>query len=139
MKTEELFLSIEQAKHLQELGLDMSDAAFSWIPRKEEDRIVPTKYVFKEDENIKVYTYTLQELLDKLPDDIIDECKNFNSLYIDKWEVLMYYAHILVDESIFKIVEFPIEESLLKAAYNMLCWVIENGYLENKIHKDIEL
>ena len=88
MKIEEQVLSIEQAKHLQELGLDMSDAALCWV-RYTRDRYgnkcegswhidvrcYKTMGILQECEEIP--TYTLQEILDKLPVIIFNNGKSY--------------------------------------------------------------
>ena len=136
MKIKEQVLTIEQAKHLQELGLDMSDATHTWVSTFEYEFAVEPKTVWQislSNQSNKcgivneiIPTYTLQEVLDKLPYDMtwdtwqwqIDHCGE-NMEYNDGDG---YASHREVDGS------------LLDKAYKMLCWVLENGYLKEETH-----
>lgn len=144
MGIEELVLTIEQSKHLQELGLDMSDSAMAWIEVQGQDkqdstisRVELVEPNFAEAvrntfgySNIKVTpTYTLQEILDKLP-------KMITKSYQD----MIHYLFLTIDWNT-KIIKYNDStlwskhywcDNLLEASYNMLCWVIENGYLKTK-------
>ena len=67
MKSKQV-LSIEQMKHLQELGLDTSDASMcvEWRESDESKKVVTS---LDADTYYDYYheTYTLQDILDKLP------------------------------------------------------------------------
>lgn len=132
MKIEDLVLTIDQAKHLQRLGIDMSDASLCWFRGTRnrygnhcegiwEVRINPFMVGLLEEYEI-IPTYTLQEILDKIPR-IFDINR-----YIDSDEISFlgctdkkgrpFYHSIVTDKG------------LLDCAYKMLCWLIRNGYLK---------
>lgn len=119
MKLEDLVLTIKQAKYLQELGLDMSDAALCWVEGLNGNYFITNKDMSLHVEFIP--TYTLQEVLGKLPKRIKDN-ETYYGLYIqcDNYEVC-YNGY-----------EYFFRENLLCAVYEMLCWVIKNGYLKIK-------
>lgn len=75
MKSKQV-LSIEQMKHLQELGLDTSDASMHWQYLPTADAIIngtdeiekePTLFVSQPNMKHEYPAYTLQDILDKLP------------------------------------------------------------------------
>ena len=93
-------LDVQQMQHLQELGLDTSNASMLYCDLYDEEYIlVESKHRFDKEENAillegvrnsviyckKVTTaYTLQDVLDALPKDISkDGCTWYASLYID--------------------------------------------------------
>lgn len=102
-------LSIEQMKHLKELGLDTSDASMC----------------MDADTNYDYYhgTYTLQDILNKLPCFIGNQVFTIHKL-VDSYTCL--YIE-LYTRSFINITE---GEELIDAAYDMLCWCIENGYVK---------
>lgn len=94
-------LSNEQMKHLKELGLNTSDATY--------------------------LAYTLQDILGKLPRYINDFGTKYK-LHIEPtfagpW--CISYQIGICEPFVFKLAENP-----LNAAYDMLCWCIENGYVK---------
>lgn len=118
-------LSVGQMKHLQELGLDTSDASMCWIKDSEENRFlsVNDEYCYEMSHLSPVPTYTLQDILDKLPCFIGKEVLTIQKL-ADSYTCL--YVE-LYTRSIIKITE---SKELIDAAYDMLCWCIENGYVK---------
>ena len=73
--------------------------------------------------------YTLQDILDKLPP-IIDEVYWLTLEVMDRrkneWKIK--YARINAEH---ECASFS-SEKLIDAAYEMLCWCIENGYIEKE-------
>lgn len=139
---EKQVLSIEQMKHLQELGLDTSDASMHYQFLPTADAIIngtdevekePSLFVSQPNMEHKYPTYTLQDIIELLPESIMDDK---NEMY--KGTKYWYYLTITpswvvsYDEGkgFLEPIKCCISESLLEASYNMLCWVIENGYLE---------
>lgn len=143
-------LSIAQMKHLHELGLDTSKASMHyWVIRNGEYSQEVGGYVFSEEPScitLKVHpyefmsdglvrrvkdmpTFTLQDILDVLPKDISREgCTWSASLYIDYENNRIAYGN--TDRDGFEIYhEVPICENIIDAAYEMLCWCIENSYI----------
>ena len=71
MKIEEQVLSIEQMKHLQELGVDTSDASMCWVAGEDADEgewnlIIPNNFLLP----YNIPTYTIGDLIEKLPKNI---------------------------------------------------------------------
>ena len=117
-------LSIEQMKHLKELGLDTSDASmcFEWNESDSDNMVVTSPDA---DTNYDYYhgTYTLQDILNKLPCFIGNQVFTIHKL-VDSYTCL--YIE-LYTRSFINITE---GEELIDAAYDMLCWCIENGYVK---------
>lgn len=117
-------LSIEQILHLKELGLDTSDGSmcFEWNESDSDNMVVTS---LDADTNYDYYrkTYTLQDILDKLPCFIGNQVLTIQKL-ADSYTCLYmeYYARSMI-----KITE---SKELIDAAYEMLCWCIENGYVK---------
>jgi hypothetical protein len=121
-------LSIEQMKHLKELGLDTSDASMclEWNESDSDNMVVTS---MDADTNYDYYhgTYTLQDILGKLPRHINDFGTK-NKMHIEPtfagpW--CISYQIGICEPFVFKL-----SENLLDAAYDMLCWCIENGYVK---------
>lgn len=117
-------LSIERMKHLKELGLDTSDASmcFEWNESDSDNMVVTS---MDADTNYDYYheTYTLQDILNKLP------CFIGNQVFtIHKLADIYTCLYIeLYTRSFINITE---GEEFIDAAYDMLCWCIENGYVK---------
>lgn len=122
-------LSVEQMIHLQELGLDTSDGSmcFEWNESDSDNMVVTSPDA---DTNYDYYheTYTLQDILDKLPTLIIIS-SDFYKICIEPscgyWDI--YYYKSDATELISKK-----SENIIDVAYDMLCWCIENGYVEKE-------
>lgn len=131
MKSKQV-LSVEQMKHLQELGLDTSDGSMCWCyalsykNAKWELEIYEDVIDQKRDSNFweTLPTYTLQDILDKLPPVI-------KKYY---WLAIRVSAH----KGMWYVeyngrgctLSYFYSENLIDAAYEMLCWCIENGYIK---------
>ena len=117
-------LSIEQILYLKELGLDTSDGSmcFEWN-QSDSDNMVVTSLDADTNYDHSRKTYTLQDILDKLPCFIGKEVLTIQKL-ADSYTCLYmeYYSR-----SIIKITE---SKELIDAAYEMLCRCIENGYVK---------
>ena len=129
MKSKQV-LSVEQMKHLQELGLDTSDGSmcFEWNESDSDNMVVTSPDA---DTNYDYYheTYTLQDILDKLPPVINVFCITYKlcvePLFAGPWAIS--YQKSMSEPFIVKV-----SGNLLDAAYKMLCWCIENGYVEKE-------
>ena len=139
MKSKQV-LSVEQMKHLQELRLDTSDASMYWarvshgirIDDKSKGKWFLSLHKafqtcgFMSYESIP--TYTLQDILGKLPRYINDFGTKYKlhieSTFAGPW--CISYQIGICEPFVFKLAENP-----LNAAYEMLCWCIENGYVKN--------
>ena len=139
MKIEEQVLSIEQMKHLQELGVDTSDASMVWVKQEpsqnSDDEFIPWKvFVFKDwmkyyiGAETFILTYTIGDLIEKLPEELEIEhkvyCREiimFNDLisvsYYNNVEVKLLFSIDNTDDK---------KSTLIKLLYKTLCWVAEN-------------
>lgn len=127
MKSKQV-LSVEHMKHLQELGLDTSDGSmcFEWNESDSDNMVVTSPDA---DTNYDYYheTYTLQDILDKLPRYINVFCITYKlcvePLFAGPWAIS--YQKSMSEPFIVKV-----SGNLLESAYEMLCWCIENGYIK---------
>lgn len=137
MKSKQV-LSIDQMKHLRELGLNTSDASMYWARVSHGSRVDDKskgKWFLSLQKEFQVCgfmsyesipTYTLQDILDKLPP-IIEEVYWLTLEAMDKqkneWNIK--YACIISEH---ECASFR-SENLIDAAYEMFCWCVENGYI----------
>ena len=123
-------LSIEQMNHLRKLGIDTSNASFVRIEYDEHDgenrrliSILVEENHYLNDDSIKdsVNVYTLQDILD-----LLDMGVNKLFLYKSKKKYICLY----IESFTHSILNVAIDKEPIEAVYNMLCWVIEHGYLK---------
>ena len=139
MKIEEQVLSREQMKHLQELGVDTSDASMYWVRAK---RIIGKQRNNVLDNEIGKWslslsksivhsvdwaveslpTYTIGDIIEKLPKsdnsgDLLIEYRN-SELGYGVWDWGELYG--INAQQNFK------DKPLKNALYDLLCWVAEN-------------
>ena len=129
MKIEEQVLSIEQMKHLQELGVDTSDASMVWI--RKDSIIFPDnmkalwwvdtyydslKPMVEQEDSGFVQTYTIGDLIEKLP--IRIGSVNRKIYFTGKYIIVSYSSP---DGSL---IEYR-GTTLLCLLYSLLCWVAE--------------
>ena len=123
-------LSIEQILHLKELGLDTSDGSmcFEWN-ESDSDNMVVTSLDADTNYDYCRTTYTLQDIFDKLPRYINVFCITYKlcvePLFAGPWAIS--YQKSMSEPFIVKV-----SGNLLDAAYEMLCWCIENRYIKTK-------
>lgn len=125
-------LSIEQMKHLQELGVNTSKASCFWYFDDREDYLVWGQCTTPSG----VPTLTLKDMLEMMPYEIEDyfrsngkDFKSFARIKIitydnGKWQII--YRECIMYLYIFE----SSETDLLTCAYETLCWLAENGYLK---------
>lgn len=142
MKIEEQVLSIEQMKHLQELGVDTSDASMYWVRAKriigkQRNNILDNeigKWRLSLSKNIvhsvdwaveSVPTYTAGDLFRKLSSslkcDYLNSCITIHTDGCDEPLISALYEYEY-NTTMDKQVGDTIEEAL----YNLLCWVAIN-------------
>ena len=122
MKIEEQVLSREQMKHLQELGIDTSDASMCWVAgedtstdEEEWNLIIPNNFLMP----YNIPTYTIGDLIEKLP-------KHF---YIKEAQISMVAIN---GSGAFQVWYDKVPKScksdgtIKNALYKLLCWVAEN-------------
>ena len=139
MKIEEQVLSREQMKHLQELGVDTSDASMYWVRAKriigkQRNNVLDNemgKWRLSLSKSIvhsvdwaveSVPTYTIGDLIEKLPKsdnsgDLLIEYRN-SELGYGVWDWGELYG--INAQQNFK------DKPLKNALYDLLCWVAEN-------------
>ena len=139
MDIKEQVLSIEQARHLQELGLDMSDAALCYEPYEDYNDFTSQQYKVNFNRGFnstiygrEVYAYTLQEILSKLPETIKIDFRDCGTLY--RKGILAFDCDRIgyqTSSGAFIIgLHFDDKDNRLDTTYKLLCWVLENGYLK---------
>ncbi len=121
-------LSIEQMQHLKRLGLDTSDATMCWIKTpKGRDVAFNDDWIDRRESLLDpIPAYTLQDILEKLPNRI--EIKGSICdliIYHHEDGVSVYY-----DDNDFTQSTLFCKPTLLKSAYEMLCWCIEQGFIK---------
>ena len=121
-------LSIEQMQHLQELGLYTNNASMCWVKDTEGNRhlSVHDEYCYEASFMNPIPAYTLQDVLDLLPKQIGVEFIYDLCIYPES----ISYTQFIGGEINDNLFVVPINGSLIDAAYSLLCWAIENGYVE---------
>lgn len=127
MKIEEQVLSMEQMKHLQELGVDTSDASMCWLDFEDNEPIEVAVFVPKimlGYTTCKVYpTYTIGDLIEKLPNSI------------DSVHGIPYNRKILIEGEYTEVCYtnggdycpfFYSNSTLINLLYNLLCELAKN-------------
>ena len=126
-------LDVQQMQHLQELGLDTSNASMYWISYNGISASIPSNFHLPTSDNDYVIcdAYTLQDVLDALPTAICPFPPHpiVFELWIGNGKI--FYANMLNLEDTLKV---SYAKELIDGAYELLCWAIENGYVE--IDKD---
>lgn len=134
MKSKQV-LSVEQMKHLQELGLDTSDASMHWQYLPTADAIIngtdeieeePCLFVSQPNMKHEYPSYTLQDILDKLPPVI--EKYYWLAIRVSAHKGMWYVEYNGRGYTL----SYFYSENLIDAAYEMLCWCIENRYIKTK-------
>ena len=125
-------LSIEQMNHLRKLGLDTRDASLCWTQDPDGEIYtlgIHDEFCYESSCMEPVPAYTLKDVLDKLPSTL---CVN---------RVLYWLCIDMADERIsYHTYEWKIfgnayswkEKPLIVAAYELLVWCIEEGYVKTK-------
>lgn len=132
-------LSIKQMKYLQELGLDTSDASMYWVRRSHGSRIDDEskgEWFLSLQKEFMVCgfisyeilpTYTLQDILDKLPHYLNPfPSKQILFAWMIERDTIAYRNVESVDDCL----KHFTDNSLIDAAYEMLCWCVENRYIK---------
>lgn len=136
-------LDIEQMRHLKDLGVDTSKAIFYWHRTKSLNNyedwdewklhygVLNLARGFKTINCEYVRTFTLQDVLDLLPKEIMDKDEDKFVLKFEYgilhgiWYIGYYYYDVAFNDKCW----FS-GKNLIDAAYEMLCWCIENGYIK---------
>ena len=127
-------LSIEQMQHLQELGLDTSNASMCWIKTPNGRDLTFNDEWMNLEESIldPVPAYTLQDVLDALPKFYHIANIGWTKLSIrvnttKEWEI----GYVYTDElSKYAYGCRILGKELIDAAYELFCWCVEWGFVE---------
>lgn len=122
-------LDVQQMQHLQELGLDTSNASMYWISYNGISVYIPSNFHLPTSNNDYVIcdAYTLQDVLDTLPSTVLHD-KQIYELDINMCNETMEYVRTSVNDVLvgLRFTQLP----LIDSAYSLLCWAIENKFVE---------
>lgn len=148
------YTTIEQSKHLLSLGLYPSSADMYYqyvLPKSNKLHHVPT--IGEPVESLEWYNkgyilggknkpmsleefcvpcWSLEALLEAMPKEITDEYDSKGGLgmcaaYNSSWGWIVYYTNEDADS---QAIHEEQGNTLLEATYNMVCWLLEEGYIE---------
>lgn len=126
-------LDVQQMKHLQELGMDTTNASMCWIKTpKGRDIAFNDEWIGKWESLLEpVPAYTLQDVLDAMTRWEINDgfCPRIT---IDLSERLIRYHYKNKDRVSMVMKSFDSTGCLIDAAYEMLCWSIKKKFVETK-------
>lgn len=125
-------LSIEQMQHLKKLGVDTSKAYFFYGKTNAcfDFEIMMDYPCYKDRKFITdaVPAFTFLDMLEMMPNTIeVNESECNLCIFFHEDGVSIYYEDDYDEQP-----AFFCEDSILESAYNMLCWLAENGYLNKK-------
>lgn len=132
-------LDVHQMKHLQEMGMELDyNTVLSWIV-DERGKDKPLLCISSEAVDYVDFShyclpaYTLQDVLYILPTEIKLAEKRF-WLRIDLSDECLYYYYddCNLVEHRKKVIGYDGIAELIDAAYSMLCWAIDNKFVETK-------
>ena len=126
-------LDVQQMQHLQELGLKLDyNTMLSWII-DERDKDKPLLCISSEAvdyvdcSHYCLPAYTLQDVLDALPDFINDYCPIIDmSFGVIRYDNLKWKDSPILKETYFN----DDDKYLIDAAYELLVWCIDNKFVE---------
>ena len=122
-------LTVEQMQQLQELGLELKQTTLSYVRGKlleDEKWGLTTLKDLPSSMFEQIPAYTLQDILDVLPKMVISLDSN-------------YWLEIVLDDEEHWYITYrncndctvcPYDKELIDAAYELLCWAVENGHVE---------
>ena len=128
MKSKQV-LSVEQMKHLQELGLDTSDGSMCWCYALSYKNAKWELEIYEDVINQKresafweiIPTYTLQDILDKLPHYLNPfPPKQILFAWMIERDAIAYRNVEDIDDCLKNFTDYL----LIDAAYDLLCWCI---------------
>ena len=127
-------LDAQQMQHLQELGLGLKETMLYWVVYEvgHENNFVTTKENAIEviDESCGMLpAYTLQDVLDALPEKITHKHKDY-LIEIWKRDGEWYIGYLFFDVDDVVHLHGETNKSFIDAAYSLLCWAIENKFVE---------
>lgn len=137
-------LDVHQMQHLQELGLELKkDTILVWArfmlgKTSISDWEIAYNHSTITDNSQTIPAYTLQDVLDALPKEIKYKDKRCWLCIdlADEW-VGYYYENIHFAQKYVYYEIVKVDESLIDAAYKLLCWCIEDGYVETNKNDEV--
>lgn len=120
-------LDVYQMQHLQELGLDTSNASMCWIKTPNGRDLTFNDEWINLDKSIldPIPAYTLQDVLDVLPTSIRhNDCTYYLGMAKRGIAYELYSEHGMVQA-----IQFG-RRTLIDAAYELFCWCVEWGFVE---------
>ena len=120
-------LDVQQMQHLQELGLDTSNASICWIKDTEGNQhlSVYDEYCYEANFINPIPAYTLQDVLDALPEYIYDSTEQY------LLEINMFFKYIRYSRFNDVLTKRNFDRKpIIDAAYELLVWAIENKFVE---------
>lgn len=135
------YTSIEQVKHLLELGLNSStaDMFYPWHIADEEDTfedgyLLDTPMIGKYGSRGTIPCWSLTALLELMPPYLFEwergiDLNIYRNLNGKGWHV-SYMPNNINDMQKDKFRQITNGDTLMDAAYNMVCWLVEQGFIK---------
>ena len=126
-------LDVHQMQHLQELGLDTNNASMCWLKTPNGRDLTFNDECINNDEWINldeslldpVPAYTLQDVLDVLPEYIYDSTEQY------LLEINMFFKYIRYSRFNDVLTKRNFDRKpIIDAAYKLLVWCVENKFVE---------
>lgn len=133
VKEKKQVLSVEQMQRLKKLGMMPSETLLTWCKQGTCLALIPSWMVNEKSFEFTIPACTLQDILDMLPAEINVERRRY-WLCIDMADERMFYFtddFQMLGASLWN-TYFRDGKTLLDAAYEMLVWCIEKGYVKTE-------
>ena len=123
-------LSLEQMNQLKELGVEVApkEDCLMYSAVGGDYKLMYWQSVCEDD----IKAFGLQDVIELLPKQLPQDDFGYNCLLITPNVGLTGYVFHYKDNADGEIYKQIYSEDILQAAYEMLIWVIENGYLKTK-------
>lgn len=131
------YTTIEQSKHLLELGLDTNTADMLWEQHNKEEPYVTIKPWTTKGKNIGAHIlpcWSLTALLELMPPYLFEwergiDLNIYRNLNGKGWHV-SYMPNNINDMKTDKFRQITNGDTPIEAAYNMMCWLLKEKYLK---------
>lgn len=127
-------LDIEQIEYLSVLGIDTSDATLCWCENLKEGTTelqINNDLSYSEGWIKATPTFTLEELMEYLPNYIDNGNGSISVLQIElaSPQRNRMWAVSYINTTTFVKTCYCMKNDLIDAAYGVVCWCLENGYV----------
>ena len=122
-------LDVQQMQHLQKLGLELKETTLIYAGGGGKYGLFLTRQIDKILWKSTYPAYTLQDVLDALPESILKNDIQY-WLSICRVSISIWMISYSDDVDLTTNLHHEEYESLIDAAYSMLCWAIENKFVE---------